>query len=219
MQEKEERSAYIIQFLEVHRFSCKDYYVDQLRIQCDFQRPICGQCVKTGNTCEGYSREANFINYGVDCPPPSKSVSVKTKISLPKSQTSLQRSALREQCLASFWDSYLPHGGADTDSAVLLESNTHFSANWVKLVPGLHKPEHSLEDAFSALVMARLGRINDDLSLTHSSFRLHSKSISALQSAIRDKSRMLNDETVATVMLLGLYEVSEGELHWCNAQN
>lgn len=106
-----------------------------------------------------------------------------------------------------FWDSYLPRCGSKASG--LLNSGPHFHVDWVKTIPRLNKPQPTLNAAFTALVVARLGRTNHDLSLTHASVRLHSTALLELQNVVRDKKTMLSDETVASVMLLGLYEASK----------
>lgn len=105
-----------------------------------------------------------------------------------------------------FWDSYLPRCGSKASR--LLNSEPNFHVDWVKIIPRLNESQPTLNAAFTALVVARLGRTNHDLGLTHASVRLHSTALLKLQNAIRDKKTMLSDETVASVMLLGLYEAS-----------
>ena len=51
--------------------------------------------------------------------------------------------------------------------------------------------------------------MKNDLGLTHASYRLHSATLKQLQTAVRDNKRMLSHETIASIMLLGLYEVND----------
>ena len=79
----------------------------------------------------------------------------------------------------------------------------------MKLIHQLNEPQPTLNAAFSALAMARLGKVTMDLSLTQASFRFYTTAIMELQKAVWDEKRMLNDETIASIMLMGLYEASD----------
>ena len=82
--------------------------------------------------------------------------------------------------------------------------------NWAELVPNVSKQDNSLQDAFSALTISRVGQGNKDARLVHESTKMYVKALKELQQAILDPKRMYSDHVLMACMLLGLYEVFEG---------
>lgn len=82
--------------------------------------------------------------------------------------------------------------------------------NWTVMVPELPREEPSLDRAFSALSIARVGRDNEDDRLVRESTKLYGKALKDLQKALYDPDRMYSDEVLTACMVLSLYEVFEG---------
>lgn len=82
--------------------------------------------------------------------------------------------------------------------------------NWTEIIPSLSSQDSSLQDAFSALSISRVGQGHKDARLVHESAILYGKALKELQTALFDPSRMHSDQVLMACMLLGLYEVFEG---------
>lgn len=82
--------------------------------------------------------------------------------------------------------------------------------NWTVMVPEMPGEEPSLDRAFSALSIARVGRDNEDDRLVRESTKLYGKALKDLQAALYDPDRMYSDEVLTACMVLSLYEVFEG---------
>ncbi|KIX09705.1 uncharacterized protein Z518_00786 [Rhinocladiella mackenziei CBS 650.93] len=175
---------------------------------CDQKRPICGQCASSGYVCGGYNRDRTFILH-----PASKAVEgaiflpqVKaTSISLPGS---IDRNAIESQCRSLFWDLYLPQGDCEVRDEFILKCK--HPMNWIEVIQNIHQQDASLENAFSALSISRVGQGNRDIRLVRESTKLYGKALKELQLALFDPDRMHSDHVLMACMLLGLYEVFEG---------
>lgn len=121
---------------------------------------------------------------------------------------SLNRSSVDLQCRALFWDLYLPRGVAEVHDEMLHKCN--HPPNWTSVLLELSQAEPSLDLAFSALSIARVGRSNNDLRLVKESTKIYGRALKDLQKALYDESRMHTAEVLAACSLLGLYEIFEG---------
>ncbi|KAK5290358.1 hypothetical protein LTR80_006671 [Exophiala xenobiotica] len=175
---------------------------------CDQKRPICGQCAASGYICGGYKRDRTFILH-----PASKQV--ENAIFLPYARSivaplpgSLNQTAVQSQCRNLFWDLYMPQGDCACRDAFLLSCGNPM--NWTELIQQVTKQDHSLEEAFSALTISRVGQANKDVRLVYESSKIYGKALKELQEALFDPKRMYSDQILMACMLLGLYEVFEG---------
>lgn len=82
--------------------------------------------------------------------------------------------------------------------------------NWAEIIPTISKQDASLQDAFSALSISRVGQGHKDIVLVHESAKLYGKALKELQLALFDPKRMHSDHVLMACLLLGLYEVFEG---------
>ncbi|EXJ93834.1 hypothetical protein A1O1_02227 [Capronia coronata CBS 617.96] len=175
---------------------------------CDQKRPICGQCASSGYTCGGYSRDTTFIIH-----PASKAVQNAVFLSYAKPtpaalQRSVDRAAVESQCRSLFWDLYMPQGDASCRDAFILRCG--HPMNWAEVFQDISDQDRSLEEAFSALSISRVGQGNKDVRLVHESAKFYGNALKELQGALFDPKRMYSNQVLMACMLLGLYEVLEG---------
>lgn len=126
-------------------------------------------------------------------------------VSLP---ASVNRSAVQSQIGSLFWDLYMPQGECMVRDAYIIKCG--HPMNWAELVPNVSEQDTSLEDAFSALSVSRVGQGNKDMRLVHESSKVYGRALRELQAALFDPKRMYLDDILMACMLLGLYEVFEG---------
>jgi hypothetical protein len=178
---------------------------------CDQGRPTCGNCKQSGYECGGYKRELTFVHH-----PATKIVESATFA--PLAMTKYQplkivpfyvwEPAIEMQCRSLFWDLYMPRGDCEVRDRHILACK--HPMNWTVMVPELPATEPSLERAFSALSIARVGRDNEDDRLVRESTKLYGKALKDLQRALYDPQRMYTDQVLTACMVLSLYEVFEG---------
>lgn len=123
-------------------------------------------------------------------------------------QRSVDRTAVESQCRSIFWDLYMPQGDASVRDAFILRCG--HPMNWAEVIRDVSNHDRSLEDAFSALSISRVGQGNKDIRLVHESTKLYGKALKELQGALFDPKRMFSNQVLMACMLLGLYEVLEG---------
>ncbi|EXJ74681.1 uncharacterized protein A1O5_01375 [Cladophialophora psammophila CBS 110553] len=175
---------------------------------CDQKRPVCGQCLTSGNICGGYDRERTFILH-----PASEKVQHAifirhTKPPILPLPGSINRGAVESQCKSLFWDLYMPQGEAACRDDFIIRCGQPM--NWTEVIQSVSKQDTSLADAFSALSISRVGQGHRDVRLVHESAKLYGKALRELQLALFDPQRMYSDHVLMACMLLGLYEVFEG---------
>lgn len=82
--------------------------------------------------------------------------------------------------------------------------------NWTEVVHSVGQEDPSLQGAFSALSISRVGQGHKDVRLVHESTRLYGRALKELQLALYDPERMHSNHVLIACMLLCLYEVFEG---------
>ncbi|KAE8379023.1 hypothetical protein BDV26DRAFT_260447 [Aspergillus bertholletiae] len=196
--------------------------------RCDERRPSCGQCLSRNSSCPGYSREMKFINVSG----PDKGHSSKARS---ESRSSAQASsdssdggprsdqvvaphvhstglssgalALQRSAVAYYCGSYFHNNIVQTGLDVFGKSSY---IEWMAFTPDLDVDEPSLKSALLALGAARMGHISQDPRLSRLSSESYSRSLRQLYRTIQNGTKGLQDETLATMMFLAVYEIVEG---------
>jgi len=78
------------------------------------------------------------------------------------------------------------------------------------MVNQLPNDEPTLQTAFCALSISRVGRDNKDMRLVRESSKAYGKALRDLQTALFDKGRAGSDQVLTACLLLSMYEVYEG---------
>jgi hypothetical protein len=120
-------------------------------------------------------------------------------ISLP---VTCEQSAVRSFWHDAFLGFYLPKHDAPSQTERLT------SLGWIETIPALSMSDPTLVSAFDALATARLGLETKEDRIQHFSYSTYGKALGELQKALRDPRRASNTETLASILLLALYEVS-----------
>jgi hypothetical protein len=87
------------------------------------------------------------------------------------------------------------------------------SYSWIEVLPDLRHSDPALRAAITALSTARLGQVNSDAVLKKESLKLYGLGLRRLQDALWDEQRMHSDETLASALILALYEASISHYH------
>ncbi|EXJ91994.1 hypothetical protein A1O3_00544 [Capronia epimyces CBS 606.96] len=82
--------------------------------------------------------------------------------------------------------------------------------NWAEIIQDVSDQDRSLEEAFSALSISRVGQGNKDVRLVHESTKLYGKALKELQDALFTPKRMYSNHVLMACMFLGLYDILEG---------
>lgn len=107
-------------------------------------------------------------------------------------------SVFESQFFSLFRSQWLPVGSAGVGP----------SYSWIEVLPDLRHGDPALQAATTALSTARLGQVHSDMVLKKESLKLYGLGLRRLQDALWDEKRMHNDETLATALILALYEVA-----------
>jgi hypothetical protein len=81
------------------------------------------------------------------------------------------------------------------------------SVSWIREIPNLSMSDPTLISAFDALTTAKLAKTMNEKTLQNFSYSAYGKALCELQKALRDPCRATSTETLASIMVLGLYEV------------
>ena len=209
-------------------------------LQCDQEKPLCGNCRKSNRLCTGYKRKTAYVfssNVILDSQGGSSSEQgtvvhqgrwrkpelprrvgtaaghqqqpPKPNLQIGNSLVGIGRQAptgsvIREQFHSLFLNEHLP--------SELLSPNRPKSAVSANFLLQLHEvaiESPALETAVSAFFAARLARRHNDPNLIHKSRAMYSVGLEHLQQSLRNPRTRLSDETLATCMMLSLYELTE----------
>ncbi|RSM10761.1 hypothetical protein CEP52_003407 [Fusarium oligoseptatum] len=175
------------------------------KIKCDLLSPACSQCIKSGWKCPGFPSEAdvNFRNQTEivqkkNKPAPSNVVSVLG------ARTRSVSPSTTDQATSFFIQQYvLTINGAS--SSVPLRGNHEY-------LPGLLRnetfPFGVLSTITAAAGLAALSNAGNAPAWRSEAFRMYGKAIRQLRDALQDPVERVSDQTLAAVMLMGMFEVS-----------
>lgn len=182
-------------------------------LQCDQTEPSCNQCAKSGRQCPGHRdvtvvdtkfRDETKSNKILQAAR-SKALQVKSKSksSPAKTQLGVVSRPLRiptdQQSLCFFLAKFvLSSSGKGVGG--------HFDC-FIPLICGMNK-NNALTSAFSAVSLAALANENWDTRLFQEAMFQYSNALQQIKSALNDRKAAMADSTLASVFLLGVYEVS-----------
>ena len=189
------------------------------------------RCVRSGRICLGYQRERVFIysdvfkeaekekrqyrtkgvrseriSLGLERSPlPNHDqqltnlLSIESAGSFPDLRPSyaLISASLRQQLLSSYVGRY------QTMSSLASPDG----CTWLAVIPSMPRPMKALETAAYALSLARLGTSTNARDMVEESLRLYTRGLYHIQGALWNPKFMYADETLATCVLLAMYEV------------
>ncbi|KAL5342124.1 hypothetical protein BJX70DRAFT_336836 [Aspergillus crustosus] len=194
----------------------------QRRVKCDLTHPECLQCSRRLMKCPGYQKRWKFYNHTpgplnkdqrtqsqpqnrpiVSRPPPtttsSATIDERAEPNLAVQAYDLQGKELFcSFLLASFPAQFASCGG-------------RVDMNWVQYArqPVLDAPQ-ALTWAFRSLATLHIGKTNHDTEKVTSSRHMYSRSLSYLSDLISHPRYARGAETLATAILLNIYEMQDG---------
>ncbi|KAK5222036.1 hypothetical protein LTR72_006293 [Exophiala xenobiotica] len=190
---------------------------------CDAVRPCCGQCLRRGVICKGYVKALNII---WEHPGRKKSSSPTTALEEAVARKTVGHygrnsfplrglppscldTAARVQIYGRFFDIYLPHTSAqwpklNSDIEILPETS------WLRAGASVAATVPVLNDALTALSLAHIASSSDQKEMLHASQALYVGAVGGVNKLLKDKTAVMEDTTLATVMALGLYEMQAG---------
>ncbi|KAH8880719.1 C6 zinc finger domain protein [Thozetella sp. PMI_491] len=199
------------------------------RVKCDQQKPACGNCIKYGADCPGYERGFKFVagkhavrsrnkagspedgqssSSSSTATPSSSSSGANSRTgSLPNSQslTLLTPADNRGLFLGNILQSL--REGAHADEVRIFNT-------WINtMVPPHLGNKITLDSAMAAFVLQMLGKANDDQRLLAESRHVYGQSLVALQRALDHPTEWSNSETLASAMILAMFEMFAGTSH------
>jgi hypothetical protein len=116
---------------------------------------------------------------------------------------SMTKSAWHSQTIGIFWDAY---AGNRSGLLKVLDA-TMISQTWMQAAVGESHTDNSLSSALLALSTARLSRLTGYSDLQRQSDLHYSVAVKSLQKALHHPKQRFDDTVLATVMVLGVYEV------------
>lgn len=108
------------------------------------------------------------------------------------------------QVVSWFWNSYAP--------STRLAGDSDSGSVWLYHAIQISSPIPVLKQSLLALSMTRYGRVKGDFDLTKRGHQIYGNALKLLQEALYDEVLMWNDETLASVRALVLYEVGKSVL-------
>lgn len=188
-------------------------------LQCDGQKPACGQCMGRRVQCPGYATELKvvLVQPGVlDKTRTRAGESSKAVISRSPSKSpvplellpSLVTTAFRSQTYDRFITDYVPHATESweklpTDLAVVP------STSWLPAAITVAPTDPVLNNALFALALAQVGRRKGKPDLLLGSERFYHEAVSGLNKKLQDGVERLSDVTLTAAAVLSIYEVCD----------
>lgn len=168
--------------------------------ECDFRRPVCGQCHKLGIECTGYTRQRLFVNMTMQNSATKPSIPCAAgDIALPDS---LARSAYEDKYLGMFWESYLPGS-----RALSAESVRSTLGGWTNTIQDLYLTENVLRKALLAISLGTVGRRYGEKWMTEQALVLYVAALQDMSTALTVPSKAKGDALLTASKLFSLYEV------------
>jgi len=197
-------------------------------VQCDEQKPTCFRCQKSKRQCTGYRNQLFLRRLGgkgslntendvfesnggtLYRTSPSKSITQITYRSTSSPETivvsppsyRLSTSSIEEEALCYFIKNFvlMPCKGNS-------RSYMDFVVPAMKDVKSLESPPASLPKAVMAVSLALFANRRRVKPLLAKAAKQYAKALQQINEALRHPERALEDETLATIIILGLFEV------------
>lgn len=112
--------------------------------------------------------------------------------------------AFRDQLLHVFLQTHLP-----VDFTLKCGQTITSRRNFLLQLPDIPNVSPAMEYALLAVCTARIGRMDGSMELVHRSLSLYTESLRELQRAVLDPATRYDDQTLATCMILSMYEFTE----------
>lgn len=185
-------------------------YVESPQKQCDQARPLCGQCIRAGRTCSGYRNlsELQFVNQ-------TQNVIGKKRARVSPSILNDGLVLSRAQSARSTPESYFicPALSDSLDfQATCYFVRNYYSKGFFDYLPDIINSQgtvgSALMDAVISLGLAGISHTKgNNSSVIIAAKEKYNRAVSATNSALCTEEAKA-DQTLITVMLLGLFEVS-----------
>ncbi len=180
-------------------------------LKCDYSRPSCNQCVRSGLSCEGYDHGLIFVSHNSPKPDAVAAASCKTAAALSKTrqQARVARTnssspspepASKVSCrtLNQFLAEYAPKGSCGDMLAL----------QWLQDLPRLRGRFSPLDSAVDAISDMVYGVAHRSESKSSRGIARYGQALGELREAHTQQSLKQNwRETLLTSMVLQLYEV------------
>ncbi|KAI1264567.1 hypothetical protein F5Y18DRAFT_73932 [Xylariaceae sp. FL1019] len=205
------------------------------RIKCDETKPTCQQCAKSRRQCPGYKDEFDLMLR-------NETTATERRAKKANQKALAQKQEKQQESSSDFFSKSHEEGGSSQLQVVLpsLEASTenhasnHFIANFILLpqqgrmyghldfvLPLLRQegPDSHIQHAFNACAMAFFhNRRATNAKLSEIAFREYSAALARTNAALRDPEAQQSDATLASVLLLGMFEnISAKQIdsfHW-----
>ncbi|KAF4984015.1 hypothetical protein FZEAL_720 [Fusarium zealandicum] len=182
---------------------------------CDKKVPHCGQCLASGIQCEGYRRQAIWLNsegsqqtaysksVAKDAPRTSpETLSDAQTLPTPVLHDSLAITARTQNYTGRFWSDYLSGGNGFS-----LKASGTTKTQWIRLYDELCRTEATLNYVTMALSTATLGANNNDNQLKTKGLQAYGLAMQQLANSIRSKGSY-NDGVLAAIQLMCVFEIT-----------
>lgn len=198
------------------------------RIQCDYQRPSCTQCIKANIQCGGYERERIFVHSTAST---QKAViksrdtgSAGKKLGSPLSLAdrlpsvalahrrhskyeaaeiilpeSMSRTASEEKYVSLYWDLFLPRCRDRTASR-----------EWTRSSQSLFRTEPALRSAVLAVSLGMLAERENCQWMREEGLKAYGKALLEATAALRSPSRVKSDAVLLATKFMTTYEMLFG---------
>jgi len=192
--------------------------------QCDLKLPACRNCTRFNRRCEGYDRFPVFINRTTDGllkRNPLEEAKLRSgraddeangrvdyALALGaggcRSRTGPQmesRIVEAERYVSWFYDSFSPAQSSNV-------SDSRKGPHWFHYVMTLRSRQPALDEALLAISLAKHGKVYGESAVLEQGRQIYVRALSLLQQCLYDQNLAVLDETLATVCVMVMYEVS-----------
>ncbi|KAK0732018.1 hypothetical protein B0H67DRAFT_92482 [Lasiosphaeris hirsuta] len=168
---------------------------------CDMAKPACGQCVDRGLKCDGYQRQAIFINTT------ARPVAPQTRlVPAPEGSGSLARSAYEEKYFGAFFEAYLPQS-----RQLPLRIMSYTGGGWTNALPQLSRASPTVRNMLLAFGLTTAGHVCNRAEERREGLRYYTGSLRDMSAAVAAPNRVSDPMALCLVArLYSLYEVIFG---------